>query len=326
MIPPKLKEGDEIRVVAPARSMSMPFIQAVKGDAHEKLQSMGFKMTYGKHVEEQDAFVSTTIKNRVEDLHDAYKDENVKAILTVIGGFNSNQLLRHLDYDLIKENPKILCGYSDITALLNGIYTKTGVATYSGPHFFTFGDKEGIAYTEEKFKASLTGDEPYRIDPSKEWSDDRWAGSDEPRNFMRNEGYWTLQEGRAEGTIVGSNLCTLNLLQGTEYMPSLKDTIVFLEDDHESRPEHFDRDLQSLLHHKDFGGVKGLVIGRFQKESGMTRRLLEQIVATKRELAGIPVVANVDFGHTYPTATLPIGGEARIDVKKDYQTIEVVKH
>jgi muramoyltetrapeptide carboxypeptidase LdcA involved in peptidoglycan recycling len=326
MIPPKLQEGDEIRVVAPSQSRSMPFIQAAKDDAHEKLQSMGFKVTYGKHVDEQDAFDSTTIKNRVEDLHDAYKDGNVKAILTVIGGFNSNQLLRHLDYDLVKENPKILCGYSDITALLNSIYAKTGVATYSGPHFFTFGDKEGIAYTEEKFKACLMREEPYRIEPSEEWSNDRWAGSDEPRNFMKNEGPWALQEGSAEGTIVGSNLCTLNLLQGTEYMPSLKDTIVFLEDDHESRPEHFDRDLQSLLHQQGFTGVKGLVIGRFQKESGMTRELLEQIITTKQELKGIPVVANVDFGHTYPMATIPIGGEARIDVKEDRQAIEVVKH
>ena len=84
----------------------LPFIQKVKDDAHEKLTSMGFKVTYGKHVDEIDVFGSSSIKSRIEDLHDAFSDSNVKAILTVIGGFNSNQLLRYIDYSLIKRNPK----------------------------------------------------------------------------------------------------------------------------------------------------------------------------------------------------------------------------
>ncbi|MBN1274860.1 LD-carboxypeptidase [Candidatus Woesearchaeota archaeon] len=325
MLPPKLKVGDEIRVITPARSRMLPWIQNIKDDAHEKLESMGFTVTYGKHVDEMDEFGSTTIEHRMEDLHDAFSDKNVKAVLTVIGGFNSNQLLRHLDYDLIRANPKILCGYSDITALQNAIYTKTGMVTYSGPHWFTFGDKKSIVYTEQKFRECLMQEGSYRITPSREWSDDRWANDQENRSFTKNEGYWVLNEGSAEGTIVGANLCTFNLLQGTEYKPSLKDTILFLEDDHESQPHHFDRNLQSVLHQNDFSGVKGIVTGRFQNESNMTKEILTSIVKTKKELDNIPIIANVDFGHTTPMAAFPIGGKARITANKDY-SIEILEH
>ena len=89
---------------------------------------------------------------RVEDLNEAFRDENVKAILTVIGGFNSNQLLDYIDYEAIKNNPKIFCGFSDITALSNAIYAKTGVVTYSGPHYSSFGMLKGFEYSLEYFK------------------------------------------------------------------------------------------------------------------------------------------------------------------------------
>lgn len=99
--------------------------------------------------------MSSSIKSRVEDLHDAYKDKSIKAIFTVIGGFNSNQLLKYLDYDLIKGNPKILCGYSDITALTNAITAKTGIVSYSGLHFSTWAMKKEFEYNLEYFRKCL---------------------------------------------------------------------------------------------------------------------------------------------------------------------------
>lgn len=326
MIPPKLKRGDEIRILTPARSLQLPWIQAVKTIAEEKLTSMGFHVTYGKHVNEIDSFQSSSVASRVEDLHDAFADKNVKAILTVIGGFNSNQLLSHLDYDLIKENPKILCGYSDITALQNAIYAKTGLVTYSGPHFFTFGMKQGLEHIEDHFRKCLMEEQPFEAKPSTEWSDDRWANDQEHRTFIKNEGYWTLQEGEAKGTIIGANLCTFNLLQGTPYKPSLKDTILFLEDDHETQSYHFDRDLQSILHQTDFTGVRGLVIGRFQQESHIDKETLTKIIISKKELRGIPIIANADFGHTYPMITFPIGGTASIKASTKETTIRIEEH
>lgn len=112
---------------------------------------MGFQVTFSKHAEELDRFASSSISSRVQDLHRAFRDPNVKAILTTLGGYNSNGLLKHLDYDLIRKNPKFFCGYSDITALNNAIYTKTRLVTYSGPHFSSFGMEKGLEYTNDYF-------------------------------------------------------------------------------------------------------------------------------------------------------------------------------
>src|SRR5699024_2083738 len=155
-------------------------------------------------------------------------DKNVKAILTVIGGYNVNQILDYIDYDLIKENPKIICGFSDITALTNAIYAKAGMITYSGPHFSSFGMKKGFEYTEKYFKKMLMQSESIEIESSNEWSNDSWFKNQENRTFIKNVGMKIINEGEAEGKIIGGNLCTLNLLQGTEYMPDLEETILFI--------------------------------------------------------------------------------------------------
>jgi len=325
MIPQKLKEGDEIRVISPARSLAI-ISQEIREIALRRLREMGFKISFSKYAEECDEFKSSSIEHRVEDIHEAFEDKNVKGILTAIGGFNSNQLLKYLEYDLIKANPKILCGYSDITSLQNAIFRKVGLVTYSGPHFSTFGMLKGLDYTIEYFKKCVMESGPFEVRPSKEWSDDEWYKNQEKREFIKNKGFLVINKGEAEGTIIGGNLCTLNLLQGTEFMPSLKNTILFIEDDEESKPQHFDRDLQSLIHLPDFDGVKGIVIGRFQKASEMNERLLTKIIKTKRELNDIPVIANVDFGHTTPHITFPIGGKARIFASKDKTKLEILEH
>jgi len=325
MIPQKLKKGDEIRVISPARSLSI-ISQDSRKIALDRLSKLGFKITFSKHVEENDEFMSSSIKSRVEDFHDAFKDKNVKGILTTIGGFNSNQLLSYLDYDLIKKNPKILCGFSDITALQNAIYKKTGLTTYSGPYFSSFGMLKGFEYSQEYFLKCLTQNNPFEVLASKEWSDDPWYKDQNKRKFNKNNGFKIINEGAAEGTIIGANLCTFNLLQGTEFMPSLKDTILFIEDDEESKAYHFDRDLQSLIHQPGFDGVKGIVIGRFQDASKISTEILTKIIKTKKELEHIPVICGADFGHTAPTITFPIGGRAKIYAKENKIKIEIIRH
>jgi len=293
--------------------------------ADERFAALGLKLSFGQHVSESDDFISSSIASRVADIHDAFRDPNVKAIVTVIGGFNSNQLLRYLDWDLIKNNPKILCGYSDITALNNAIYAKTGLVTYSGPHYSSFGQKLDFDYTLDNFKSCLMSDEPLAIQPSVQWSDDAWYKDQDNRNLLPNSGWWVINQGAASGTLLGANLCTFNLLQGTEYFPDLTGSILFLEDDEESSPHHFDRDLQSLIHLPNFGGVKGIVIGRFQNASQMSQDLLTQIIHTKKELSNIPVIANVDFGHTDPKVTFPIGGNVEISAEGT-TTIRITSH
>ncbi|WP_044640056.1 S66 family peptidase [Risungbinella massiliensis] len=323
MIPKKLQIGDQIRVVAPSRSLSI-MEEENRSRAIDVLESFGFNVTFGKHVMESDMMTSSSIASRIEDLHDAFRDPDVQAILTVIGGYNCNQLLPYLDYDLIRQNPKILCGYSDITALSNAIYAKTGLITYSGPHFSTFAMKKGLDYTLEFFQKCLTSTEPITITPADFWSDDPWYREQEQRTFYPNQGWHILQEGKAEGTIIGGNLCTLNLLQGTPFMPSLRDSILFLEDDSLVFPEIWDRDLQSLLQQPDFNEVRGIVIGRFQKESQMTREKLAYIIQTKLELCGIPIVADLDFGHTTPIFTFPIGGQVKLHAENRKIYLEII--
>lgn len=132
MIASKLKPGDEVRVIAPSRNLT-----EVRHDVHHHAvdfwRKEGFNLTFSKNSREVGKFHSSSIASRVEDIHEAFSDPNVKMVITCLGGFNCNQLLRHLDYDLIAKNPKILCRFSDITALNNAIYAKTGLVTYHGP-------------------------------------------------------------------------------------------------------------------------------------------------------------------------------------------------
>jgi len=314
MIAPKLQSGDEIRIISPANSLSI-VAQDQQELAVRRLEQWGLKVSFSANANETDEMQSSSVESRIADLHDAFADPNVKGILTSIGGFNSNQLLRHIDYDLIAANPKRLCGFSDITAIGSAIYAKTGLVTYSGPSFSSFGMFLGCEYTMDYFVKIMLESAPVTVLPSETWSGDAWYRDQHNREFIPNAGPIIINEGSAEGTIIGGNLCTLNLLQGTEYMPSLEGTVVFVEDDSMSIPEMFDRDLMSLIHQPGFEHVQALIIGRFQKESQMTPALLEKIIRDKRELQHMPVIADVDFGHTTPMFTFPIGGRAAIDAR-----------
>lgn len=325
LIPPKLKPGDEIRVIAPSRSLGI-ISPELRETARQRLEELGFRVTFSKYAEEMDRFRSSSVDSRLEDLHEAFADPGVKGILTAIGGYNCNQLLRKLDFDLIRQNPKVLCGFSDITALQNAILAKTGLVTYSGPHFSSFGMKKGFEYTLDYFRKCLMEEEPFSVEPSPVWSDDAWYLNQENRRFIPNDGWLVLSRGEAQGRVIGGNLSTFVLLHGTEYLPNLEDTIVFLEDDGEVHPEMFDRYLQSLLHQPGFDRVKGLVIGRFQRDSRMTREALTSIIRDKPELADIPVVADLDFGHTTPIFTFPIGGQARLVAQDDRAELMILKH
>jgi len=326
-VPPKLKQCDEIRIIAPARSLSLLSEDLVKL-AKENFEKQGFKITFSKNCKEKDMFNSSSVKSRVEDLHEAFSDKNVKAVFTVIGGFNSNQILKYLDYDLIKNNPKILCGYSDITALANAITAKTGLITYSGLHFSSWGMKKEFEYNLEYFRKCLVEENEFEVRPSKTWSDDPWYKDQENRKPIENEGFIILNKGENKGTIFGGNLCTFNLLQGTEFMPNIPNSILFLEDDNFGQDKSdifFDRNLQSLIHQPNFEKVKGIVIGRFQEGSKMNLEKLKYIIESKEELKNLPIIANVDFGHTNPLITFPIGGIAKLKVDDKVELI-ILKH
>lgn len=279
-----------------------------------RFAALGLRLTFGEHVDERDDFESSPVASRVSDLHAAFADPQVAGILTVIGGFNSNELLPHLDWELIAANPKIFCGYSDITAVQNAILARAGLVTYSGPHWSSFGMRDHFEQTQRWFAQALFDEGPIDLRPAQAWTDDLWFLDQDNRTAHPGPGWWPLRPGTAAGRIIGGNLGTLNLLQGTGYMPSLGGALLMVEDDAASDADTFARNLTSLLQLPDAFGVQGLVIGRFQHASGVTRFLLEQIIARQDRLAGLPVLGNVDFGHTNPLATFPIGGRAALTV------------
>lgn len=328
MIPSKLQKGDEIRVISPACSLNI-----VSDDKRQlaltRLADMGFRVTFSKNAEEIDRFSSSSVSSRIQDLHEAFADSNVKAILTTLGGYNSNGLLQYIDYNLIRSNPKVLCGYSDITALSNAIYAKTGLITYSGPHFSSFGMKHGIDYTIDYFLKCVASEDPIKIQPAETWSDDPWHIDQENRTFLQNEGYICIQEGEAIGEIVGGNMSTFNLLQGTPYMPNLQNKILFLEEDDltgKATMKTFDRYIHSLIQQPDFKHIKGMVIGRFQKGAEAVLEDIQEIIYTKEELSHIPVIANANFGHTTPFFTFPIGGRVKIITNQQHTSITLFNH
>jgi len=314
--PEKLKKGDEIRVIAPSRNLNI-ISQETIDIATNRLNDLGFKVTFGKNVSKSDEFMSSSIEDRLIDLHDAFADKSVKAILTVIGGYNSNQLLDFIDYELIKQNPKIFCGYSDITVLLNSIYSQTGLETYLGPHFSSFGMKHGFDYSLDYFQKMFIESSSYEISSSDTWSDDLWFIDQEKREFIPNEGVFSIKEGYAEGELVGGNISSFNLLCGTKYFPNLTDKILMLEAHSEVNEFHFDRLFKQLTQQKDFKNIKGILIGMFQKDSKITQEKISKIINSKVDTLDIPIIGGVNFGHITPILTLPIGGKIILNSSKN---------
>ena len=310
MIPDKLEKGSEIRIIAPSGSFSR-----VRSDIAESalglLREQGFAVTFSRNCREIDGVGSSSVRSRVDDLHEAFADKNVKAVMACIGGFNVNQILPYIDYELIKAAPKILCGYSDITALLNAVYAKTGLVTYHAPHLAGLGFKDEREYTLGCFEECLMRDEPYRVVPSEA------AGS-----------YTVIREGECEGDIVGGNLCTLNLLQGTPYMPDIRDKVLFIEDDNimgDYFVYEFARNFRSLMQVNGAEQVRGIVFGRFEESCKMdgdtVRAVIEDCVPE-----GVPVIFGADFGHVFPMISFPIGGRAVISARGKDIGIKVTVH
>jgi muramoyltetrapeptide carboxypeptidase LdcA involved in peptidoglycan recycling len=325
VIPAKLRPGDEVRIVSPA--VSLGFIpEDQRTMAKERFEALGLHVSFSRNVEVLDRFDSSPVEARVSDLHEAFADPEVRGVFTTLGGYNSNQLLDYLDYDLIGANPRVLCGFSDITALATAIHARTGLVTYSGPHFTTFAMKRGIEYTTEYLECCLMREGPFEVPPADHWSDDPWYEDQENRYFVPNPGYEVIHEGEAQGRLLGGNLGTLALLFGTPYMPELEGSLLLIEQDEEESAADFDRHLQSLIQQPGFSDVGGLVIGRFQRASDVDLDTLKAVIGSKRELDGLPIVANASFGHTTPQFTFPIGGHGTLQAEHGRANFRIDEH
>ena len=307
----RLKKGDHIRVVSPSSSIEIIGGFEANVAAKKKLEALGFRLSFSEHYFENDIFDSAPIASRVADLEAAFANETVDAILTTIGGFNCNELLPYLDFDLIAQNPKIFCGYSDTTALLNAIYAKTGIQTYMGPSYSSFKMREGQDYQTQAWLNAVTQDS-FTLEPSEEWSSDAWYIPDAPRTFFPTD--WKVYNpGQASGVAIGGNLSTFALLHGTEFAPKPDKYILFLEEAEEDHYVEFTRHFAALL--QVYPNPQAVLIGRFPKETEMTEEILLTILDKHPILKKVPVLYDLDFAHTQPLFTITIGGQVEIDTK-----------
>ena len=314
LYPSPLQSGDTIMVIAPS-SPSTYIHENVMQVAKQRFEELGLKVVFAPNFH-SDLFISTpeSIQNRVDDIHTAFADKTVKGIFTILGGYHSNQLLDSLDFDLIKNNPKVFCGFSDITALNNAILAQTGLVTFCGPHYSSFGMLHGFDFTMDAFKKAIMREDDFDISVSTEWSDDPWYRDQENRTFIKNAGAVVMHDGTAHGHLIGGNLSTFALLQGTKYMPAdFDDIILFIEDDSESSEETTIRQLNGILMQDFAHKIRGILVGRFQKSTNPDIKKIYQTI--QNHMPNVPVIINLDFGHTTPLLTIPTGAYCKMNAR-----------
>lgn len=326
MKPRRLREGDTIGVVAPSNSASLidPEIWKI---GIRRLEDMGFELRFGNNIKEVHGHTAGTVQQRLEDLMDMFEDPKVDGIMTVFGGFNSHQLLHYMDFDLIRDNPKVFIGFSDITTLNNAILVESRLVNFSGPAFISFCQPDLPEYTERYFNEILVEGKRSTITPSLEWAEDAWWRH--PINFgkrewKRNPGWGVFKPGRAEGVAIGGNLGTLMLLAGTEYWPEMEGALLFLDEDDAESPQTIDRYLTQLRHLDVYDSISGMIIGRFSSEVGFGEGdTLEMILEEATRGYDFPIITGVDFAHTDPLITIPLGVRCLLDT--DNQRIELME-
>lgn len=302
MLANNLNYGDTIGVVGVANSLA-------KGNRYEEffraeklLTEKGFKIKRGKYVLEDYYGSAGTREQKAEDMMNMFQDNEVKAIICLEGGQTCNTFIDLLDYDIIKKNPKIITGYSDITVLLQTIYKKTGLVTFHGPQFISLGDKqEEGSYID--FEKVLIHKKIGKFETGK-------------KKFLR--------KGNVQGKIIGTNLGSMMYLLGTEYFPDMQDKILLIES-YRTSPNECQRRMAHLKQYGVFDKVKAVVVGynyEIQKD-GDNYPQMEDILLEYTKEYDFPIIKCNDFGHRIENAIIPIGVEARID--SDQEKIGIVE-
>lgn len=327
ILPPRLDKNKSIGIIAPSDPVAGVCLDETIRRGYEYLKNKGFSIVEGHSVKALTKnHTAGIVSLRVNDIHELVKREDIGCIMAFWGGLNTNQLLDELDYDLIKANPKIFIGFSDVTALTTAITTKTGLVTFSGPGVISFAKPEPFEYTWNYFeKMCINPQDELSIAASPNYADDLYflREDDNHRIKKNNDGIKVFISGKATGEIVAGNLQTLLALSGTEYFPDLERKILFIEEDETSTSAHIDRFICQCKQQGWFDKISGLVIGRFMEQSGFSSEdSFEDILKEHISGAKFPILYNVDFGHTDPLITIPNGGLATIDAAKKQITFE----
>lgn len=287
----RLKEGDFIGVV----SASDPLKDIEKDKQFDSgikfLKNMGFNIILGKNLSSIDP------EKRAEDINNFFKDKKVKAIISSQGGDTSEKLLPFVDFEIIKKNPKILLGISDITVLLNAINTKTGLITFHGNDVkYGFG-RNPTEYDKTEFSRILMNGSRGEI----------------PANKERK----TIRSGKAEGKLIGGNLYCLLKLIDTEYCPDFEGSVLFLEE-YDFEKEDCESQLEKLKKLNVFDKIKGVIIGYIyglQKLNPSSKQMEEILLEITKDY-DFPILKVNDFGHNTPNTVLPVGAVIEMDADK----------
>lgn len=328
---PVLRQGDHVSVVSPSFGGAGAFPHRVERGVAQ-LESLGFRVKLGRHALGQRGYVSDTAQNRVSDLHDMFYDPDVRLILAAIGGDHSCHLLPLLDFDLIAAHPTLFMGYSDITVLNVAIWQRTGLVTFNGPALLTdFAEyPQMFEYTKSSFLKAVCDPDPVgTVTPSSGWTEEflDWEQRrdlERPRRQEPSEGWTWLKGDVGEGVLIGGCLASLQHLRGTPYWPDWDDAILFFETSEEvPSPAEVDGILMDYESMGVFGRLRGMLVGRSMGYSVADKEQLRTVILERTAAYGFPVVTDMDFGHTAPQLTLPIGCRARIDVpNRRFEIIE----
>lgn len=326
IVPPPLQQGDTIAFISPSLRLNNIYVQALNRAA-QHLRTLGFQVLNIFNEEEPTDF-NDQISQRCEEIHDAFRNPAVKAIITTVGGSSANELLPHLDYQLIRSNPKIFCGYSDTTALHFGIFTQTGLQTFYGPMaIYPLGEHpEPLAFTTDQFLRVVTetGCQPIGGLPfSAEWSPEFvkfWANPTRllRRKMQPNAGWRWLREGSAEGRIMGGCLEPMMHMPGTKFWPDFSGRILLIETSVGEDPVHgvpletVRAQLATLRNLGVFWRITGLVVGRPYGYDEEQRKSFDQIILNQTRDMTFPILTDVDVGHTDPILTIPLNAMAAL--------------
>lgn len=302
ILPEKLKISDTIGVIAPSDPIIGENIEELE-QARKIVEKDGFKVKYSKNIFSNTNGYSATAKEKAEDINEMFADKEVKIIWCAKGGENSNSTFEYIDYELIKQNPKILCGYSDITSLTNIITAKTGLVTFSGINFKTIATDETDYSYKEALKRFVYGS---------------------LKIGQAGEKYYTIQEGIAEGELIGGNLSLTRGMVSGKYSIDFTDKILFLEElGFETGPALASNYLYYMKQNGVFDKIKGLWIGSYEHESGIAlEKIIMDVLGDEYKF---PIIKSNNFGHIETKTVIPIGTKAKIDTKKDIK-IELIEN
>lgn len=308
--PRRLSKGDTVGLIAPASNVSEDETIRYAGDV---IRSLGFKLQEGKYLYQRNQYLAGTDRERAADVNAMFADKNVDAIFCIRGGYGTTRILPYLDYDVIRDNPKVFLGFSDITGILIAMHVKTGLVSIHGRSASNYSD-----YTLAEFKKVL-------VDPTARTIIGRPPPIETREGLVeRQNRVTTFAGGTATGRLIGGNLSLIAALMGTPFEPEFDNRILFLEDVYEA-PYRVDRMLTQLWLAGKLQQLAGIVFGKFTQTDDYEGNTfsIEEVIRMRCEPLGVPTIRGLMIAHVRDQTFVPLGINAKLDA--DSGTLQLLE-